>query len=378
MGRTGDGRAHRLRLASALAAGTLATAVLLSGCGDTSQSDHGSAPADAPAPDSRKDSAAGADKAAPGGAERQPGGKGAPADLRIDQRSIIYTGSIVVRVEDVDRAAASATSIATGAGGFVGADKRTSNDSRSEASLQLRVPADRFNAVVDRIAGLGDQERRDINTEDVTEESLDLDARIATQRARVDSGRRLLAQAKTLNELILLEGELAKREADLASLEAKKRRLDDLTALSTITAVLLGPNAQADEPQTGFLVGLKGGWRAFLASMEILLTVLGALLPWVIALGVPGYGLFWLIRRLARRHRPVPAGPMPPRAPRPVPAAQAHTASTPAPPARAQSASTPIASAAPDPAPPAAPQSSPPAAPEPARAAPPPQSDPAD
>ncbi|HEX8629878.1 MAG TPA: DUF4349 domain-containing protein, partial [Catenuloplanes sp.] len=50
----------------------------------------------------------------------------APTDLRVDQRAIIYTGTITVRVTNVDEAAAKATAIATGAGGFVGADKRTS------------------------------------------------------------------------------------------------------------------------------------------------------------------------------------------------------------------------------------------------------------
>lgn len=301
------GRVRRLRAVAALSAVGLAAVMALAGCGGSSRGDdaaRSAAGADAGS----------ADQAAPGAAEGRPAEKDVPTDLRLGQRAIIYTGTIVVRVEDVDRAAAQAASFATTAGGFVGGDQRTSNDSRSEASLQLRVPADEFSEMVERIAGLGEQERRDINTKDVTEEALDLDARIATQRARVESGRRLLAQAKTLNELILLEGELAKREADLASLEAKKRQLDDLTALSTITAVLLGPDAQVsgDGPRTGFLAGLEGGWKAFLVSMEILLTVLGALLPWAIALGVPAYGLVWLVRRLGRRNRPVPpTGPVP-------------------------------------------------------------------
>ena len=139
--------------------------------------------------------------------------------------------------------------------------------------LTLRVPADRFTAVVDQIAGKGTDDRREISTQDVTEDVVDLDARITTQRARVESARRLLAQAKTINDLVSLENELGRREADLASLEGKKRRLADLTALSTITATLLGPDAQApapppDEDDTGFLAGLKGGWNAFTATVR--------------------------------------------------------------------------------------------------------------
>lgn len=293
------------RLGAVLGAVGLGLAVALTGCSAGPENNSAGRPAgDAAA---NKQAGAGQPAAQPGqqGQEGQQGQAGAPADLRVDQRSIIYTGSMTVRVADVDKTAAEAASIVTGAGGFVGGDKRTSDATRSEATLELRVPAAKFGAVVDEIAALGKQERRDISTQDVTEESLDLDARITSQRARVDSGRRLLAQAKTLNDLVMLEGELAKREADLASLEAKKRHLDDLTALSTITALLLGPDAQESSggSRTGFLAGLKAGWQAFVASLQVLLTILGALLPWLVALGVPVLGVMSLVRRFGRRAR---------------------------------------------------------------------------
>jgi hypothetical protein len=301
---------RRWRLAAGLSIAGLAAAAALAGCSAGTDNAGTSAGGDAAEPQ----------KGMPGAAEAQPQGaaKDVPADLRVDQRSIIYTGSITVRVDDVDQKAARAVSIATAAGGFVGGDQRSRGEGQDQeqATLQLRIPADRFTAVVDEIGNLGDEERREINTQDVTEETLDLDARIATQRARVDSGRRLLAQAKTLADLVSLEGEVAKREADLASLEAKKRRLDDLTALSTITVTLLDPGA-AGEPRTGFLAGLSAGWKAFVGSLHVLLTVLGALLPWLVLLGGPIAAALWLARRLRRRAAPgtrpvAPAAAAPP------------------------------------------------------------------
>ncbi|MGW4465628.1 DUF4349 domain-containing protein [Micromonospora sp. NPDC004704] len=254
-----------------------------------------------------------------GAAEAKPGAE-VPTNLRVDQRSIIYTGSMTVRVKEVERAAADAVTIATGAGGFVGGDQRTSVTGDAEASLTLRVPADRFGSVVDALAELGRQERREIKTEDVTEETLDLAARISTQQARVESGRRLLAQAKSLTDLVMLESELAKREADLVALQARQRRLGDLTALSTITVRLVGPEAVVEEEEEkadGFLDGLRGGWEALLGTVRVVLVVFGALLPWLIAVGVPAWVVIWLVRR-DRRGRagpPVaaPAGhPVPP------------------------------------------------------------------
>src|SRR4051812_8535384 len=235
-----------------LAAAAAMTMLGLAGCsaGDRdSDATSGAAPAQAPGKP-------GAAQDTQGGAEAQKGGAAAPdtpakaPNLAVDQRSIIYTGSITLRVDDVHQKAAQALGIVAAAGGFVGSDKRSSGeaDDSAEATLQLRVPAAQFQSVVDQLAKLGTEEQRSVNTEDVTEEVLDLGARITTQQARVASGRRLLAEAKDLKDLVMLEGALASREADLASLQAKQKPLTDLTPLSTITALPLAPAAAPPAP----------------------------------------------------------------------------------------------------------------------------------
>jgi len=302
------------RITAALGAVGLAVALALAGCsGDSSEDTSASGPVDmAGAVPAAEPERAAAGAAPQEGAPAQAADQAAKApDLSVDQRSIIYTGSITVKVEDVNIAAARASGLATAAGGFIGGDKRSTGSGSSEATLELRVPAAKFSSVVDQLAALGIEEQRGINTEDVTEQTIDLDARIATQQARVDSGRRLLAQAKSLNDLVMLERELATRESDLASLQGKKRRLADLTALSTITVVLLDPatvaqQAKQDNDTLGFLTGLKNGWTGLLAALAVVLAVLGWLLPWVPAIGLPAWGLVWLWRRYRRR----PAGPL--------------------------------------------------------------------
>ena len=296
-------RARRYLLATGLIA-----AVALAGCGNDSSSDTASSTSGGgQAPAQANEQANGGTAKDQAAAPEAPAQGAEAPDLSIDQRSIIYTGSITVRVKDVSAAATQASAFATGAGGFVGGDERNSGSSAGidKASMTLRVPAEKFNTVVEQLARLGAEEQRGTSTEDVTEQTVDLDARIAIQQARVDSGRRLLAQAKSLNDLVMLEKEVATRESDLASLQAKKRKLADLTALSTITAVLLGPEAVVPAPKDdsppGFLSGLASGWHALIASLAVLLTVLGALLPWVIALGVPAWLVVYLFRRFGRR-----------------------------------------------------------------------------
>jgi hypothetical protein len=295
----------------------------LSGCGADDSADQSS-----PAGGAAYDSNADAGKAAAPEAAAEPGeaarGQDAAAkapNLSIDQRSIIYRGAISVRVKDVNAAAGQTSGIATTAGGFIGADNRSSGSGTDTATLELRVPAPKFNQVVDQLGKLGTEEQRQISTEDVTEETVDLDARIVVQQARVDSGRKLLAQAKSLNELVMLEREVATRESDLASLQGKKRRLADLTALSTISVTFLDPQAEVtpkDDESPGFLSGLNSGWNALVASLGVLLTVLGALLPWLIAFGLPIWGILYAYRRYKARATGQPA--LVPATPTPAPA----------------------------------------------------------
>jgi hypothetical protein len=314
-------RAIRVRT-TVLISSALVAGLILSGCGADDSSDQANT-AGGSAVDAQSAKEGGAEgNPAPGAAapEGQDSAAKAP-NLSVDQRSIIYRGAISVRVKDVNAAAGQTTGIATTAGGFVGADNRSSGGSGTDtATLELRIPAPKFGSVVDQLSKLGTEEQRQINTEDVTEETVDLDARITVQQARVDSGRKLLAQAKSLNELVMLEREVATRESDLASLQAKKRRLADLTALSTISVTFLDPRAEVtpdDDGSPGFLSGLDSGWTALVASLGVLLTVLGALLPWLIAFGLPFWGILYAYRRYKKRATGQPAlataGPAPSR-----------------------------------------------------------------
>jgi len=224
-----------------------------------------------------------------------------PPQLPAIQRSIVYNGSITVRVDNVNAAADRLVGLAAGAGGFVGGDQRTINADQSTATVTLRIPADRFSKTLEDISHVGTEESRQVSTQDVTGNVVDLAARIQAQQASVDRVRALLAKAQTIGEVTSVESELSRREADLESLQGQKRSLDDLTALSTIAVTLLGKAAAKPAPpqaaQGGFLAGLKSGWKAFTASIKVILTVLGALLPFAVVLGVPVWLVLWWLRR---------------------------------------------------------------------------------
>jgi hypothetical protein len=180
----------------------------------------------------------------------------------------------------------------------------------SSASLTLRVPPTEFRAVLQRLAGLGERLSQSQTAEDVTTQVVDTKSRVASQRRSVARVRALLGEANTIGEVVQVEAELSKRESDLESLEAQLARLADVTELATIEVSLIGPGATEpeDDEDLGFLAGLRGGWDAFVQIVLVGLTVIGALLPFLLTgalLGVP----LWLVLR-GRLRRPAASPPL--------------------------------------------------------------------
>ena len=104
--------------------------------------------------------------------------------------------------------------------------------------------------------------------------------------------------------MLSLESELARREADLASLKAQQAYLEDQTSLSTIQLTLLRPLPKPQPPDgenTGFVGGLTVGWDALVGLVTVLLTAFGVLVPLLLLLLPAGLIAWWLLRRVVRR-----------------------------------------------------------------------------
>jgi hypothetical protein len=214
--------------------------------------------------------------------------------------ALIRTGELTVRVRDVRTAADEAARLAAGAGGSVTSEERSSAGEDGSAVVVLRIPPRTFDATLSRLSGLGEEVDRRLGTEDVTEQVVDLDSRIATQRASVARVRALLDEADDLGEVVQIEGELTRRTADLESLEARLAALEEQVDLSTITVRLHGQDAPvaAGAGPRGFRDGLAAGWDALVTLTRAAGLTAGALLPFAPLLLV-GAAVVW--RSRARR-----------------------------------------------------------------------------
>ena len=223
-----------------------------------------------------------------------------------DGREIIRTATLEVGTEDVVAASEAAVRVAVEAGGFLASsDSDLEGDTR--ATLVLRVPPDRFFDVLDDLADLGDLESRQVGSEDVTAQVVDLEGRLAAVRASVERLRALVAQAADVPQIVAIEGELARREGELESLTGQLRALGEQVDLATVTLVLDEPAAaEVSDDIPGFVPGLRTGVVALANVTSAASTALGFLLPFVVPAALVWFGARWIRRVLQRRRAPLP------------------------------------------------------------------------
>ncbi|MBO4259127.1 DUF4349 domain-containing protein [Streptomyces griseorubiginosus] len=316
-------RARRsARPVQALAGLLLAAALALTGCSSASDSGGTASAKDAAARGDAREAAPGGAKDA-GGAGATSGGK--PRAPKLTASSIIRTASLTVQVKDVPKALDEARSTTESAGGYVG-DETTSRDpeGREHTRVVLRVPVDRYDQVLADLQGAGKLIDRTAKAEDVTDQVVDVDSRVKSQRVSVARVRELMDRATKLSDVVALEGELSSREADLEALLAQQASLKDRTSMATITLSLSETpvKAAAKDDDPGFLDALAGGWHAFVTMLRWLAVAFGAVLPFAAVAVLLVLAWLRLVRpRLPHRPTPAPAtsalGPLPTARPAP-------------------------------------------------------------
>jgi hypothetical protein len=234
----------------------------------------------------------------------QPAQQGQQANAPVQERKLVQTARLELLVKDPFEAVSRARSVATGTGGFTGQE----DSSGDRATITLQIPADRFDSAIEQLVQLGKPTTQHKQATDVTEQVVDLDARLATQRASVDRMRVLLGKAQSIGEISQIESELTKRESDLESLQGRRDALGTKVALSTVTLQVTkeaSPVAAAQvEARGGFIDGLDDGWTAFGEFWTVTTTVIGALLPFLVVVAIPAVLIFHF-RRKRRKSTPV-------------------------------------------------------------------------
>lgn len=187
------------------------------------------APAAAAAPEAMMEMAMSDDEAS-----GSPGGS-----LQFADRKIVSTGNITVEVEDVESAVTAVEAFVDNVGGYVEVLSRSGGDEFERASMTLRLPQGQFSSAYDRIRQLGEVLNEHQGSEDVSEQFIDLEARLSSAKREEQSFLGLLGRANTVSDVLTIERELARVRSDIERYQGQLDFLSRRVDLSTIWVELV-------------------------------------------------------------------------------------------------------------------------------------------
>jgi hypothetical protein len=250
------------------------------------------------------------------------------ASVTVTERKLIRNAQMTLESGNPGESQRRVSSIAEAHGGFVVNSESSQANSEGQLKPQMtvtvtiRVPAARFDAAIGEIRGAGSRVSQDkITTQDVTEDYIDLEARIRAKQALETQFMEIMKQAKTVTDALEVQRQLSDVRAEIERLEGRRRFLENQTSLSTITVTIMPPSQIVSS--TGFLYSVK---RAFAEGLDVaalitlgLIRLFIALVPILIFIVLPLWLLLrYLIRRGRRQQAAVAAAPPPQTQPPPA------------------------------------------------------------
>lgn len=228
----------------------------------------------------------------------------------VTERKIIRNADLKLETNSPEESQQKITQIAESKNGFVIETNQTSSDVRTSTrdiiNMTIRVPAEKFDEAINEIRAAGNRVIQEtVKGQDVTEEFIDIEARLKTQRALEEQFIEIMKRATTVSDALNVQRELAQVRGEIEKIEGRKRFLENQASLSTIKIQLQTPTSLSANP-TGFFYELKEalstGFNAALKFVLFLVTAVIALAPFFIFIVLPIYLIlryFW--RKRIRR-----------------------------------------------------------------------------
>lgn len=220
-----------------------------------------------------------------------------------DKRMIIRSGTMQVEVDNYGDTEGKVKQIVGGVNGFVTNSTAQLNASgKKQGTITIRVSADKFDALVDELSKIGKVMNQNISGKDVTEEYMDSEARLKTQRELEARLLQLLAEkTANLTAVVEVEQKLAAVRENIEKTEGRMRFLKDQASYSTITLSVFEPAILTTSTGGGFFheigQGVKKGLSGFTSVISGIITIVIALSPILAILGLIIYITIRIIKK---------------------------------------------------------------------------------
>jgi hypothetical protein len=224
------------------------------------------------------------------------------------ERKVIRNADLQLETSDPEAVQQKISGIADTKGGYVVESNQSTSDlqikKRDTVTMTLRVPADRFASALEEIRSTADTVLMEtVKGEDVTEEFIDVEARLKAQKALEQQYLEIMKRASSVEDALYVQGELAEVRGEIEKVEGRKRYLENQSSLSTIKIKLQTPAAiSASSSNFNSRLGESFGAGLDVALNFVLglVTLVVGALPFALFIGLPG---FLIVRHFWRKQR---------------------------------------------------------------------------
>ncbi len=221
-------------------------------------------------------------------------------------RQIIYKVSMSLEAKSSTAARDEIEALALEVGGYVSdTESWVAEAGQRYVTITIRVPTKRFREVIARVRALGEVKQESIEAQDVTEEFVDIEARLRVLRQTEQRLLDLLKRSGKLADLLQIERELAQRRTEIEQVEGRLRYLKDRVAFSTITISIqeAGSAAVAPSGRYDVVFHLRSAYLVLVHLGQGILTALIYLVIGGSVLWLPVVVLIWIFVRRRRAGR---------------------------------------------------------------------------
>lgn len=240
--------------------------------------------------------------------ESVDGGTGGAVEAeKFAERQLILRGQVEIEVQDFEAARRNLTQATETYGGFVSDTRqevnRIDNQTWTDGELVLRVPHNNFTTLYERARTEGELIEAQQNSQDVTDQLVDIQARLENLRAERNQLRTLYERANQTEDVLKVQERLSEVQGEIERLKARQKSLRQRVALSTITVRLREPRPEPVRPgpdnwyDIALLAAFLESVNGVVVTGRAIAVGIAYAVPYVFAFGLPLGALGYLIHR---------------------------------------------------------------------------------
>lgn len=190
-----------------------------------------------------------------------------PSALSKSTRLMVKNANMRVQVENIPKAIDSTTKIIETAGGYIYESNHYGNNT---ANMRFGVPASTLERTLDSISKIGVETSRNISSEDVTDQVVDMEAELANRKILRERLRALLSKAKDVKDVLAVEAELTRIQTEIDSIEGRLKKMKENISYSKVSLELYPKGPEKKQEILGPLGYLYVGVKWFVTKLFVI------------------------------------------------------------------------------------------------------------